>query len=65
MAALTPEVPELFERANFAPLATLRPGGAPRSAAIWAGVEGDQVVCFEVHEVRATRPSFEHRLSAA
>lgn len=46
MAALPPEVRELFEGANFAHLATLMPDGTPHSVAIWAGLEGDNVVFF-------------------
>jgi PPOX class probable F420-dependent enzyme len=46
MAALPPEVRELFEGANFAHLATLMPDGAPHSVAVWAGLEGDDVVFF-------------------
>jgi PPOX class probable F420-dependent enzyme len=43
---LPPEVRELFERANFAHLATLTKDGSPSSTAIWAGLEGDDVVFF-------------------
>jgi PPOX class probable F420-dependent enzyme len=46
MAALPPEVRELFEGANFAHLATVMPDGSPSSVAIWAGLEGDTVVFF-------------------
>jgi PPOX class probable F420-dependent enzyme len=46
MAALPPEVRELFEGANFAHLATLMADGSPHSVAIWAGLEGDDVVFF-------------------
>jgi PPOX class probable F420-dependent enzyme len=46
MAELPPEVRELLEGANFAHLATLMPDGSPHSAAIWAGLEGDNVVFF-------------------
>ena len=46
MAELPPEVRELFEGANFAHLATLMPDGSPHSVAIWAGLEGDNVVFF-------------------
>jgi len=46
MAALPPEVRELFEGANFVHLATLMPDGSPHSVAIWAGLEGDNVVFF-------------------
>ena len=46
MTELPPEVRELFEGANFAHLATLMPDGAPHSVALWAGLEGDNVVFF-------------------
>ena len=46
MADITPEVRELFEKANFAHLATLTKDGSPSSTAIWAGLEGDDVVFF-------------------
>jgi PPOX class probable F420-dependent enzyme len=46
MAELPPEVRALFEGANFAHLATLTADGSPSSSAIWAGLEGDNVVFF-------------------
>ena len=46
MADLPDDVRSLFERANFAHLATVMPDGAPHSVAIWAGVDGDRVVFF-------------------
>ena len=46
MAEITPEVRALFEGANFAHLSTLTKDGAPSSTAIWAGLEGDDVVFF-------------------
>ena len=46
MAELPPEVRELFEKANFAHLATLTQDGSPSSTAIWAGLEGDNIVFF-------------------
>ena len=46
MPALPDDVRALFEGANFAHLATLMPDGAPHSVAIWAGLEGDNVVFF-------------------
>ena len=73
MAALPPEVRELFEGANFAHLATLMPDGSPHSVAVWAGLEGDNVVFFtpyhtaqlrgEVVEVRGAEAA--HELSDA
>jgi len=46
MSSLPDDVRALFEGANFAHLATLMPDGAPHSVAIWAGLEGDNVVFF-------------------
>jgi PPOX class probable F420-dependent enzyme len=46
MAPLPDDVRALFEGANFAHLATLMSDGAPHSVAIWAGLEGDNVVFF-------------------
>ena len=46
MAELPPEVRALFEGANFTHLATLNQDGSPSSTAIWAGLEGDDVVFF-------------------
>ena len=46
MAPLPDDVRALFDGANFAHLATLMPDGAPHSVAIWAGLEGDNVVFF-------------------
>ena len=46
MAALPHDVRALFQGANFAHLATLMPDGSPHSVAIWAGLEGDDVVFF-------------------
>ncbi len=43
---LPPEVRDLFEKANFAHLATLTKDGSPSSTAIWAGLEGDNIVFF-------------------
>jgi PPOX class probable F420-dependent enzyme len=46
MAELPAEVRELFEGPNYAHLATLMADGCPSSTAIWAGLEGDNVVFF-------------------
>src|SRR3954453_5653182 len=46
MAELPPEVRALFGGANFAHLATLTSDGSPSSTAIWAGLEGDDIVFF-------------------
>src|SRR3954447_2886829 len=46
MATLPDDVRALFQGPNYAHLATLMPDGSPHSVAIWAGVEGDNVVFF-------------------
>ena len=46
MAELPPEVRALFDGPNYAHLATVMPDGSPSSTAIWAGLEGDNVVFF-------------------
>jgi len=42
--ALSQDVRTLLEEPNFAHLATLMPGGAPQSAPVWIGVEGDRIL---------------------
>ena len=49
MAALPPELRDLFERANFVHLATLLPDGSPHSVPVWAALEGERV-CFFTQE---------------
>src|SRR3954452_25049609 len=46
MAELPEEVRALFEGPNYAHVATLLPDGSPSSVAVWAGLEGDNVVFF-------------------
>jgi PPOX class probable F420-dependent enzyme len=46
MAELAPEVRELFEKANYAHLATLMPDGGPHSVAVWIGYEDGRIVFF-------------------
>ena len=54
MAELPPDVRALFEGANFVHLSTLTADGAPSSTAIWAGLEGDDVVFFtQVNSLKA------------
>jgi PPOX class probable F420-dependent enzyme len=36
-------IPELFEGANIAHVATLMPDGSPHSVPMWVGVEGDAI----------------------
>ena len=42
--ALSPEVKQLIDRANFAHLATLMPDGSPQSVPVWVGREGERIV---------------------
>jgi nitroimidazol reductase NimA-like FMN-containing flavoprotein (pyridoxamine 5'-phosphate oxidase superfamily) len=42
--ALSPEVKQLVDRANFAHLATLMPDGSPQSVPVWIGQEGEHLV---------------------
>ncbi len=43
---LAPEVRQLFERPNYAHLATLMPDGSPHSVAVWVGIEDAHIVIF-------------------
>jgi PPOX class probable F420-dependent enzyme len=64
MAELPPEVRALFEGANFAHLATLTKDGAPSSVAIWAGLEGDDVVFFtQVDSLKARNMEHDARVA--
>jgi PPOX class probable F420-dependent enzyme len=42
--ALSPEIRQLLDRANFAHLATLMDDGSPQSVPVWVGREGDRIV---------------------
>ena len=42
--ALSAEVKQLIDRANFAHLATLMPDGSPQSVPVWVGREGERIV---------------------
>lgn len=47
MAGIPDEARDLFERANFAHVATLMPDGAPHTVAVWAGLdERGRIVFF-------------------
>jgi PPOX class probable F420-dependent enzyme len=47
VADLNDDVRALFEGANFGHVATLMPGGAPHSVAVWVGIEdGDRIAFF-------------------
>ena len=49
------ELRSLFAGPNFAHLATLLPDGSPHSVALWAGLEGDDVVFFTQEASRKAR----------
>ena len=42
--ALSEEVKQIVDRANFIHVATLMPDGSPNATAAWAGREGDRIV---------------------
>jgi PPOX class probable F420-dependent enzyme len=42
--ALSAEIKQLVDRANFAHLATLMPDGSPQSVPVWVGRDGDRVL---------------------
>jgi len=42
--ALSAEVKQLIDRANFAHLATLMPDGSPQSVPVWIGREGEHLI---------------------
>ena len=46
MAELPDSVRALFQRANFAHVATVLPGGAPHSVPVWVALEGDRIAFF-------------------
>ena len=46
MAELPDSVRILFERANFAHVATVLPSGAPHSVPVWTALEGDRIAFF-------------------
>ena len=55
MAALPPELRDLFERANFVHLATLLPDGSPHSVPVWVALEGERVCFFTQEGARKAR----------
>ncbi len=42
--ALTEEIRQLLDGANFIHLATIMPDGSPQSVPVWAGREGDRII---------------------
>jgi PPOX class probable F420-dependent enzyme len=55
VAALPPEIRDLFERANFVHVSTLLPSGAPHSVPVWVGLEGEHLCFFTQPESRKAR----------
>ena len=55
MPELPGEVRTLLEGPNVAHIATVLPGGAPHSVAVWIGTRGDNVVFFTQERSRKAR----------
>ena len=55
MAELPDEVRELFERRNFAHLATVLPDGSPHAVPVWMRVEDGRLVFFTQGQSRKAR----------
>jgi PPOX class probable F420-dependent enzyme len=55
MAPLPDDVLELFERPNYAHVATVLPSGAPHCVPVWIGVEGDRLAFFTQSGSRKAR----------
>jgi PPOX class probable F420-dependent enzyme len=59
MTELPADVRELFERRNFAHLATVLPDGSPHSVPVWMRIEGGRLVFFTQTQSRKAR-NLEH-----
>jgi len=55
MAELPENVRALFERANFAHVATVLPSGAPHSVPVWVTLEDGRIACFTQPQSRKAR----------
>jgi PPOX class probable F420-dependent enzyme len=55
MTELPPDVRRLFDGPNYAHLATLMPDGAPHSAPLWVGLEGDRIALLTSPDSRKAR----------
>ena len=55
MAELPENVRALFERANFAHVATVLPSGAPHTVPVWVTLEDGQIAFFTQPESRKAR----------
>jgi PPOX class probable F420-dependent enzyme len=55
MDALTDEVRELLQGANYGHVATVMPDGAPHTVPVWVDLEGDRIVFFTQSGTRKAR----------
>ncbi len=55
VAEMPDDVRALFERPNFAHVATLMPDGSPHSVPVWVGTQGDRVCFFTQERSRKAR----------
>jgi PPOX class probable F420-dependent enzyme len=55
MIVLPDDVRALFERPNYAHVATLMPDGSPHSVPLWVGVEDDQIAFLTEPNSRKAR----------
>src|SRR5262245_4049948 len=61
---IPPEVKTLVDKANFAHLATLMPGGSPHSVPVWVGRDGDRlVVCTGEGSLKAKNAARDSRVA--
>jgi nitroimidazol reductase NimA-like FMN-containing flavoprotein (pyridoxamine 5'-phosphate oxidase superfamily) len=62
--ALSEEIRNLIDGANFAHLSTLMPDGSPQSVPVWIGREGDRVViCSGENSLKARNTKRDPRVS--
>ena len=55
MAELPDDVRALFERPNYAHIATVLPDGGPHSVPVWIALEGDRIAFFTQERSRKAR----------
>ncbi len=55
MAKLPDDVRALFERPNYAHIATVLPDGGPHSVPVWVTLEGDRIAFFTQERSRKAR----------
>lgn len=62
--ALSADVKRLLDGRNFAHLATLMPDGAPHSAPVWVGRDGDRIiVCTDEKSVKGRNTARDPRIA--